>query len=199
MQSKISSRLIPPITQLITHIACPYQSKTVDLFTFRGLYARQFLFRSPDRATVHNHATILVPQTSWYTNTPTKCIHTSNTTHTTYQPHVIFILNSSDRQSSQRLKIYRSVGPPPSKKKNTRATPQKTRDQCPKKKCVLGVVFFFLEMSFKDRSCSPVLLESGLKSFLGAGHNYPLINGKSSIKLLAGCRRLVLIGVASGL
>lgn len=33
-------------------------------------------------------------------------------------------------------------------------------------------------MSFKDRSCSPVLLESGLKSFLGAGHNYPLINGK---------------------
>lgn len=34
------------------------------------------------------------------------------------------------------------------------------------------------EMSYKDRSCSPVLLESGLKSFLGSG-NYPLISGNS--------------------
>lgn len=34
------------------------------------------------------------------------------------------------------------------------------------------------EMSYKDRG-SPILLESGLKSFLGhPGHNYPLINGK---------------------
>lgn len=36
-------------------------------------------------------------------------------------------------------------------------------------------------MSYKDRSCSPILLESGLKSFLGTGHNYPLINGKFQI------------------
>lgn len=34
------------------------------------------------------------------------------------------------------------------------------------------------EMSYKDRG-SPILLESGLKSFLGhPGHNYPLINGE---------------------
>lgn len=34
------------------------------------------------------------------------------------------------------------------------------------------------EMSFKDRG-SPILLESGLKSFLGhPGHNYPLLNGE---------------------
>lgn len=34
------------------------------------------------------------------------------------------------------------------------------------------------EMSYKDRG-SPILFESGLKSFLGhPGHNYPLINGK---------------------
>lgn len=41
-----------------------------------------------------------------------------------------------------------------------------------------NIVFFSSEMSYKDRSCSPILLESGLKSFLGSGHNYPLINGK---------------------
>jgi len=35
------------------------------------------------------------------------------------------------------------------------------------------------EMSFKDRG-SPILLESGLKSFLGhPGHNFPLINGNN--------------------
>lgn len=39
-------------------------------------------------------------------------------------------------------------------------------------------IFLICEMSYKDRSCSPVLLESGLKSFLGAAHNFPLINGK---------------------
>lgn len=34
------------------------------------------------------------------------------------------------------------------------------------------------EMSYKDRG-SPILLESGLKSFLGhPGHNFPLLNGK---------------------
>lgn len=34
------------------------------------------------------------------------------------------------------------------------------------------------EMSYKDRG-SPILLESGLKSFLGhPGHNFPLLNGE---------------------
>lgn len=40
------------------------------------------------------------------------------------------------------------------------------------------------EMSYKDRG-SPLLLESGLKSFLGhPGHNYPLINGESLMSYL---------------